>query len=338
MRRTVSILTTGGTIAHRSNKDGVAIMDFDPQRLSAEIGLPGIDLDFKAILQKGSMDIVPGDWRRIALATADALSNKPDGIVILHGTDTMHYTAAALSFMLQNAGVPIVLTGSMIPGGDPDSDAPANLRDAIRVAAHSDVAEVCIVFSADAERSKSVIIRGNRARKVHSSAVDAFRSINALPIGFVGDEIALSDLETKRRCPAELKLATELDENVVLIKLNPAVTPDILRRQLHGASAAVLEGTGVGHLNTVLHHTVREFKNPVVMSTQAADGGERLGTYDADKHILAIPNMIPAGDMTSETALVKLMWALRQNEEIASIMQRNIVGETRGSAGGWHHG
>jgi len=328
MKPKVVILTTGGTIGHRSNQDGVAVMDFNPGDLVSEIGLPDIDLEFKEIMQKGSMDVVPDDWKAIATATADAMVKEPRGVVILHGTDTMHYTAAALSFMLQDPGVPIVLTGSMIPGGDIGSDSLPNLRDAIRVAARSDVAEVCVVFSADAARAKGVIIRGNRARKVHSHAIDAFESINVSPIGYIeNDEIVLTSLKTNRRKSSRLTLSTDLEQNVVLVKLNPAVTPGMLMRHLQASSGAVLEGTGVGHVKTDLHGVIASFARPTVISTQTVYGGERLGSYDVDRRILDIPNIIPVGDMTSETALVKLMWALKQDGDITSLMQTDIAGE-----------
>jgi glutamyl-tRNA(Gln) amidotransferase subunit D len=180
----VIVLTTGGTIGHRF-RDGVAVMDFDPERLLSELGPLGVDVEFRAIFRKGSMDIVPSDWRAIAAAISVAAADRPRGIVVLHGTDTMHYTAAALSFMLQGLSLPVVLSGSMNPGGEPGSDAIPNLHDAILVAVQSDLAEVCIVFSADDPRSKGVIIRGCRARKCHSHAVAAFASIGSPPIGFV---------------------------------------------------------------------------------------------------------------------------------------------------------
>ena len=140
----VIVLTTGGTIGHRS-KDGVAVMDFDPAALVSAIGLPDVEIEFQSVFRKGSMDIVPDDWTAIASATAEAMARAPRGVVILHGTDTIHYTASALAFMLRDLSVPVVMTGSMIPGGDSGSDALPNLRDAIVVAARANFAEVCVV-------------------------------------------------------------------------------------------------------------------------------------------------------------------------------------------------
>jgi L-asparaginase type I len=335
--RKVIVLTTGGTIGHRSGSNGVAVLDFDPERLSAEIGRPDVDIEFKAILRKGSMDIDPGDWQTIASAVAEAVMQQPQGIVILHGTDTMSYTASALAFMLGGLSIPVVMTGSMIPGGDAGSDAIVNLRDAVTVAATANFAEVCVVFSADAERSRGIIIRGCRARKVHSYAINAFASINVPPIGFVkGHDIIQSGLETKLRNSSELKLATALDWNAVLVKLTPNMTPPVLARLLQGSSGAVLEGTGIGHIKTDLQSVVADYGKPAVVSTQSVYGGERLGPYEADRHILAIPNIIPAGDMSSETALVKLMWALGQGGDTRAIMQANIAGEI--ASGPWPAG
>jgi L-asparaginase type I len=328
MKPKVVVLSTGGTIGHRSNEDGLAVMDFSPEELISRCDVRGIDVELKEVIRKGSADIVPQDWKTISIATADAVLRGACGVVILHGTDTLHYTAAALSFMLQSPGVPIVLTGAMIPGGDSGSDALPNLRDAISVAARCDLAEVCIVFTADAKRTRGMIIRGNRARKIHSSALNAFDSINLPPLGHVEhDEIALTTVRANRREASRLRLSTDLDQNVVLMKLNPAVTPEMITRQLKGASGAVLEGTGSGHIKTDLHEAVAAFNKPIVLTTQAIYGGERLGSYEVDRRILNIPNIIPAGDMTSETSLVKLMWALRQEGDIRSIMQTDIAGE-----------
>jgi L-asparaginase type I len=326
----VIVLTTGGTIGHRSGHDGVAVLDFDPQGLADALNLTGIEIAFKAILRKGSMDIDPGDWRVIASAVADAVAGRPRGVVILHGTDTLAYTASALTFMLQGLSIPVVMTGSMIPGGDPGSDALANLRDAIVTAATAEFAEVCVAFSADTERSRGIVIRGCRARKVHSYAIDAFASINAPPIGFVeGDELKRSGLETRSRGASVLKLAPDLDPNVVLVKLTPNLTPVMLARILDGASGAVLEGTGIGHIKTDLQDAVARFGKPVLITTQSVYGGERLGAYEADRHILALPNIVRAGNMTSEAALAKLMWALGQGGDVRAIMQTDIAGECR---------
>jgi L-asparaginase type I len=329
----VIVLTTGGTIGHRSREAGVAVLDVDPKRLISGVGLSNLDIETKELFRKGSMSIGPQDWQSIAAAVVEAMMQKPRGVVILHGTDTMHYTASALAFMLRNLSMPVVMTGSMLPGGDGGSDGPANLRDAVVVAAQADFAEVCIVFSADAERTKGVIIRGCRARKVYSHAIDAFASINAPPIGVIeGTTITRSSLAVRPRTPAKLDLATGLDTNVVLVKVTPNMMPEWLERCLEGASGVVLEGTGVGHIRAELLSVVARFNKPAVITTQTVYGGERLGSYDVDRDILAAANIIPVRDMSSETALVKLMWALAQGGDVRSIMKTDVAGEISSSA------
>jgi L-asparaginase/Glu-tRNA(Gln) amidotransferase subunit D len=114
---------------------------------------------------------------------------------------------------------------------------------------------------------------------------------------------------------------------VVLVKLNPAVEEEALRMFLRGARGAVLEGTGIGHIKTRLHRVVSSFGKPTVMTSQAPYGGERLSTYDIDAKILGIKNLIPGRDMCSETALVKLMWALPHGEDVRALMMENVAGE-----------
>ncbi len=328
MNAKVIVLATGGTIAHSSGTSGIATLDFDPVQLASRLGIRDVDIEFRQVFRKGSMDIVPEDWRILASAVFEAAAQRPTGIVVLHGTDTLQYTACALTFLLGDCGLPVVMTGSMIPGGDAGSDALANLRDAITVAARADFAEVCVVFSADPERSGGLIIRGCRARKIDSRATNAFASINSPPIGTVSDgRIRRTTLAVRPRGAARPRPVAAIDPNVPLIKLTPNMSPDMLARCLLGSSAAVLEGTGVGHIRTELQPVVGQFAKPVVISTQAIFGGEQLGTYEVDRHILALPNVIRGGDMPSETALVKLMWALGQGGDVKVIMRTNIAGE-----------
>src|SRR5262249_23107145 len=145
------------------------------------------------------------------------------------GTDTLAYSASALTFLLGDCGVPVVMTGSMIPGGDPGSEALANLRDAITVAARADFAEVCVVFSADPERSEGIIISGCRARKIHSRAINAFASVNSPPLGRVsGDRILRTALAARPRGMAQRRVVTSFDPNVALIKLTPNMSSEML--------------------------------------------------------------------------------------------------------------
>ncbi len=329
MARKIYLLTTGGTISTRPSEAGAVRGESVEADLMSQLQVAGVEIRVREVMRKGSASIAPDDWRHMAEATAEALHAGADGVVILHGTDTMHYTASALTFMLGGLSVPVVLTGSMIPGGDPRSEAIHNLRDAISVAAYGNFAEVCIVFSADLRRSRGMIIRGCRARKIHSYAINAFRSINVPPIGYVEDgKLRYTNLTVRPREPRQLRLSTKLEPNVILVKSNPGLTAEILTRFLNGAAGAVIEGTGVGHVRgKEFWEVLAAFKNPVVISTQAIYGGQVLGMYAGDRSMLDIENIIPTRDMVSETALVKLMWALGQGGDVRSLMLSNLAGE-----------
>lgn len=328
------VFTTGGTISTFVDKNGIARVGDITENLISKANSMGVGIEAKSLMKKESANIDPRDWKVIAVEVANTIKKRRDarGIVILHGTDTMHYTAAALSFMIQNPGIPIVMTGSMISGSEPSSDAVSNINAALNVAANSDFGEVCIVFSADpVGKKRKVVMRGNRARKVRSGSLNAFESINAPPLAFVENGSSISYTEAGRtpRGPTDkMKLDTNLEANVVYVKQNPALTESMLDRFLRGANGAVIEGTGKGHLNESLLKIVTEFGKPVAVSTQALYGGENFGNYNIGSKMLKVKNILHARDMTSETALVKLMWCLgHEGSNAKKLFNQNICGE-----------
>jgi L-asparaginase/Glu-tRNA(Gln) amidotransferase subunit D len=246
----------------------------------------------------------------------------------------MVYTAAALSFMLGNLPVPVVLTGSMRPGGETDSDAPRNLRNALAVAASADVAEVCIVFSDAEAGAAGVIFRGNRARKASSTSLRAFDSPNYPALGQVdGADIRYSDAPRAHRGPCGAPvLAPELNANVCGLRYHPGCPTALIAGALARADGAVIEGTGLGHLppEAGILEAIRESSKPVVLVTACWHGGVRHGLYDIDRAILAVENLIPGHDLTPEAALVKLMWVLgrdRDMDRVRTRMQEAVAGE-----------
>ncbi len=329
MKPRITLVPTGGTISNRSTPMGAAPVFGSAEDLLRQMPDLGVEISLQEpVIRKGSAHIVPEDWTRMAEVAAAALDSGAEGVVILHGTDTMHYTAAALSFMLQDLTRPVVLTGSMNPGGDAGSDAIFNLQNAIRVAVGGDLAEVCIVFSADARRSRGMILRGNRARKIHSLAIDAFASINLLPLGYIERRrIVYTEVQRRNRADGRVRLYAQLNPRVVLLKHNPGLTPDMLGHSLEGAAGAVIEGTGAGHLRSDQLEVIAAFPGPVLVSTQAIWGGVKWGLYASDRAYAGLANLLPGGDMTSETALVKLMWALGQGGDVRKTMLTSIAGE-----------
>ncbi len=333
MASTLHVFNTGGTISHGPAGAAGAALTHAPERILADLGAPP-GVAYRELIRKGSVSLTPGDWVAIAEAVYDSVRGGTDGVVVLHGTDTMVYTAAALSFMLGNLPVPVVLTGSMRPGGAPDSDAPRNVRNALGVAARADVAEVCIVFSDAEAGAGGVILRGNRARKASSTSLHAFGSPNCPALGHVdGADIRYSGASRARRGPRGAPgLAPELNANVCALRYHPGCSPAFIAGALARADGAVIEGTGLGHLppEAGILEAIREAGKPVVLVTACWHGGVRHGFYDIDRAILAVEHLIPGHDLTPEAALVKLMWVLGEDraiERVKARMQEAIAGE-----------
>ncbi len=329
----VHVFNTGGTISYAAPAEDGATLSHAPDRMLADLGRPARTV-YREILRKGSVNIGPADWQTIGRAVHEAVRGGADGVVVLHGTDTMAYTAAALSFMLGNLPVPVVLTGSMRPGGAPESDAARNVRNALRVAAAADVAEVCIVFADDEGGSGGVILRGNRARKASATSPAAFESPNHPPLGRVeGETIRYGGAGRVRRgargAPA---LSADLNPNVCLLRYHPGCTAAFVAGALARADGAVVEGTGLGHLPTEggILEAMRDAGRPVVLVTQCWRGGVRHRVYDIDRQILAVENIIPGHDLTPEAALAKLMWVLGRDrgiERVRARIQEAVAGE-----------
>ncbi|BAD85845.1 L-asparaginase [Thermococcus kodakarensis KOD1] len=324
------VLGTGGTIASAKTEMGykAALSADDILQLAGIRREDGAKIETRDILNLDSTLIQPEDWVTIGRAVFEAF-DEYDGIVITHGTDTLAYTSSALSFMIRNPPIPVVLTGSMLPITEPNSDAPRNLRTALTFA-RKGFPGIYVAFM-------DKIMLGTRVSKVHSLGLNAFQSINYPDIAYVkGDEVLVR--HKPRIGNGEPLFDPELDPNVVHIRLTPGLSPEVLRAVARATDGIVLEGYGAGgipyrgrNLLEVVSETARE--KPVVMTTQALYGGVDLTRYEVGRRALEA-GVIPAGDMTKEATLTKLMWALghtRDLEEIRKIMERNIAGEITGS-------
>jgi glutamyl-tRNA(Gln) amidotransferase subunit D len=333
-----AIISTGGTIAsrvdYRTGAVRPALTASDLYSVVPELANIA-RIDTQILLSLFSENITPQHWTQIATATAKQITEGADGIVIAHGTDTLGYTAAALSFALQDTPVPIVLVGSQRSADRPSSDAATNLIAAVTTAAKAPFAEVTVAMHETPSDTSITLHRGTKVRKCHTSRRDTFKSINATPIARIQDQkiIMLTDDYKKRNSSRTLELKPEFNEKVALIKFYPGINPASIDWYVENEyKGIVLEGTGLGHVgkycfeaiqNAVRHNIV------VGMASQCVWGRVNMNVYDQGRDLLAL-GVIPLEDMLSETAMVKLMWIFGQTqniEEAKKLLETNIAGE-----------
>jgi L-asparaginase len=281
-------------------------------------------VDFEVFCNLDSSDLHPALWSSLGERVYRALPDY-DGVVITHGTDTMPWTAAALSFMLRGLRKPVVLTGSQRPLGEVRTDARLNVIDAV-TAAVSGPAEVSICFD-------SRLYRGNRARKIKINDYDAFESPNLPPLGNLGVDVVFTPA---RRPEGEPALLAALEPRVFLLKLWPGIPPDLVRRLLPEVKGLVVEGFGAGNFPVKGDHSLlplfaeaRDRGIPVVMVSQARCNSVNLGLYEAGAEAARL-GVIGGGDMTPEAAVVKLMHVLAHVQGLPAIrdaMERDLAGE-----------
>lgn len=312
-KKNVSILATGGTIASRVDYlTGGVHSAFSADEIISSI--PEIEdianINGRQIFNKFSENIQPEDWVRIAKETAKEIKKGVDGIVITHGTDTMHYTSAALAFMLKTP-VPVVLTGAQRSSDRGSSDAAMNLIHSVIVASRGNFSEVCVVMHGEISDSYCLIHPATRVRKFHTSRRDAFQTINSKPLGKVNNKGIEFFQEVKRE--DRLKLDTRLDTKVHLLKYYPGLKPEIIESIIdNGYNGIVLEGTGLGHIAETLFDSIKNAISSgviVAMTSQTILGRVNMSVYSTGRLLLSL-GVIPCEDMLPETAYVKLMWVL----------------------------
>ena len=330
-RKNISILATGGTIASRVDYvTGGVKAAITPEELI--LSVPEIEdlanISSREIFNKFSENLKPEDWITIAKEIYKEIKKeKPYGVVVTHGTDTMAYTSAALAFMLKTP-VPIVLTGAQRSSDRGSSDAALNLIHSIKVALHPSFSEVCVVMHATMSDNFSYIHPATKVRKLHSSRRDAFKTVNALPLGKVSSGKVEFFQEVKERNEDKLSLDARLDRRVILLKYFPGMEEKILRFVLNSDyRGLILEGTGLGHVSEDLFKVLDELISSnviVAMCSQTIYGRVNMNVYSTGRHLLAL-GVIPCEDMLAETAYVKLMWVLAHTKNPKKIREMMLT-------------
>jgi glutamyl-tRNA(Gln) amidotransferase subunit D len=333
--RRIALLGTGGTIAsYVDYRTGAVHAALSPEDLAATVPeLAEIcDLRAKVVFSIFSEDLDPAAWQKLAREVALAIADGAEGVIIPHGTDTMSYTAAALSFMLQDVPVPVALVGAQRSSDRPSSDAYLNLMAAARFVSQADAAGVFLVMHHTSSDTDVAVHLGTKARKMHTSRRDAFQSINAEVAATVSHEGAVTLRPGIRKRGGTLVLRDAMDEDVALVHFYPGMGPEVLRAILKESSGCVVAGSGLGHVShrliPVLAEAVQEGK-PVVLASQCLYGRVNLNVYDTGRDLITA-GCIPAEDMLPETAWVKLMWAMGQSEdmdEVRKLMATDLCGE-----------
>ena len=325
-KKKILLLTTGGTIASVPGSDGLephrsGVMERELQQLRTYY-----EITVRDVMCLDSSNIRPEEWQVIARHIFEHRSGF-DGIVVSHGTDTMAYTASAVTYMLPNIDLPVVFTGSQLPLADMLSDGPDNLRTAFAMAA-SGYPGVFLAFDRK-------VMLGCRAVKVRASGFSAFESVNARYAGQVSNRGLVLDERVLPKRQGETALKTSLDENVFLLKLTPGLSPkifDVLTEM--GYKGIVIEAFGLGGIN-VLNKSLRSIHRcvedgvSVVVTTQCLYDSSDLRVYQVGNRLLEM-GVIQGRDMTSEAAMTKLMWGLGQGmdpEKIAALFEKNLAGE-----------
>lgn len=334
----VTLLGTGGTIASRLDyRTGAVIPAFTPGELYGAVPeLADVaNLTTKKLFGVFSENMGREQYLVLARAIGDEIAAGADGIVIGHGTDTMGHTAAVLSFMVQDSPVPIVLVGSQRSSDRPSSDAALNLIHAVRAAGTGDIAEVQICMFGPTSDRYALLHRGTRCRKMHSSYRSTFRTLGAVPLAMVGDEITYIAKDFKRRDSSRTpRVTATYEDRTTILYYYPGMRPDVVDALVGaGYRGIVIAGTGLGHVNRPLFPAIERARAAgvhVVMTVQTLWGYAQMYVYDTGRDLLEL-GVVPLDNMLPETALMKLGWVLGQtdeHEEVLRLMRTPIAHET----------
>lgn len=346
-RGDIAILGCGGTISSKVEyKTGAVYPALTPKDIFN--AFPKIremaSVHTKLLFQLFSEDMSIGHWKLAAQAVRDEINDGAKGIVIMHGTDTMHFTSAALSFALQNLPVPVVMVGAQRSSDRPSSDNETNLYNSVLIA-KSDIAHVGICMHGSSNDDFAYFHKGTKVRKMHSSRRDAFQSINSLPLAKAdyktGKVEPLVQDYNKRDEKRKLDLQDHFSENVGMLYVHPGIKPKFVDK-FADYDGVVIVGTGLGHtptnpfdnkLGKSIAPNLKALADSgvsLVMSTQTIYGRVNMDVYSSGRLLQEIGIIGSGADWTPETAYVKLCWVLGKEKDpkkVQSLMMKNVAGE-----------
>ena len=317
----IVLISTGGTIASNADYRTGAVRPVLSASELAEI-VPGMkeiaNINAKALLSIFSENMNVEHWQELAKAAADEINSGADAVMILHGTDTMGYTAAALSFMLGDVPKPVVLVGAQRSPDRPSSDAPSNILAALRFCVKGGTAGVFVVMHDALGDDSFAVHAGTRVRKMHTSRRDAFKSINTAPIAFLDDKGSIKFTRKGRSITSEKAVArTEMSRSAVLLQYYPGMDPSLFEGIIMKSRGIVISGSGLGHVSEGMVPLIKKAcdnGSVVVITSQCLNGRTNLKVYNTGRDILSA-GAITVLDMLPETAYVKLMWALANSKD-----------------------
>ena len=332
----ILLLSTGGTIASKIDyRTGAVTPVLTAEELNSSVPeLAKIaNIDAQVLFSEYSENIMPEHWLQIAEKINEYSKSDYEGIIVAHGTDTMHYTSSFLSFALAGFPIPIVLVGSQRSSDRASSDAALNLISATKFITESKTKGVYIVMHQDENDETVACHFGTRVRKNHTSKRGAFQTIGDDPAFIIAENQIQKNITEDFFKVNEFQPKIYLDAKVALVKYYPGYDPSLLDKIVEmGFRGIIFEGTGLGHIGKTMYESVKKANEKGIflgMTSQCVDGRVRMTVYESGRDLLNL-GIIPLENMIPEVALVKAMWAMgnsQSTEEVKKIMLKNIASE-----------
>ena len=332
----ILLLSTGGTIASKVDYRTGAVT---PALSASELyeAVPEIakiaNVDAEVLFSEYSENLQPEHWKEIAKKLDSVAKSDYTGIIIAHGTDTMHYTSSFLSFALSGFPIPIALVGSQRSSDRPSSDAALNLIGATKFLTESKTNGIYVIMHNDSNDDTIACHKGTRVRKNHTSKRGAFETVGDNPAFIISEDEILKNTNDAFFKDEKYKPKLDLDSKVALVKYHPGYDPKQIKNLIDsGFNAIIFEGTGLGHVGNTMYDVIKDAKEKGLflgMTSQCIDGRVSMTVYDSGRDLLEL-GIVPLENMIPETALVKAMWAYGNSdnlEEIQELMLKDIASE-----------